>query len=195
MQGHLRSPASGHIPRGYTGGFGDVADIRLVVCVAEPGNPKPGESYVENMSAELLVDDIVTGVADAYSKGAAAFHRNIRFILDCCWPNLSLDEQLKRTWITETTLCSAPVSTGQILQKVEQECIKRYLKPQLHLLPEAFILALGRKADTRLRRENILPHFTAWAAGMPGGGKDEAKSSWKEAGQKFQEYLNLENRI
>jgi hypothetical protein len=35
-------------------------------------------------------------------------HANVRVVLDLCWPDLDLREQMKRTSITESVLCSGP---------------------------------------------------------------------------------------
>jgi len=187
------NPESGHTPRGYVGASHNLSDVRLVVCMAEPGNPRADEWYdVED--ASQAIQQVLSGVSGAITEGASAFHRNLRFILDCCWPGVPLTEQLQQPWITETTLCSAPVSTGSILRKVENECINRYLKAQLAIFSNPFKLALGRKAESRMRAAGVVPDFVARAAGLPMGHRVEAEKQWKEAGKAFRIYRKRPER-
>lgn len=182
-------PDNGFIPRGYTGATSTLADVRLVICLAEPGNPGPSESY-EVTDTSIVIDHIVSGVESAIKTKCSPFHKNLHFVLEKCWPGLEISEQLSRTWITETTLCSAPRTTGPIHRLIEKECIDRYLKPQLKLFPNAFLLALGKKAESRLLRAELQPHFTARAAGMPIGKRVLAEDSWRDAGKAFRAFLD-----
>src|ERR1051326_2742320 len=152
----------GHIPRGFTGGFGTAYAVRLVICLAEPGNPKPGtESYDVSLGSEALIERIASGVAATIEKGGRGFHGNLGYVLQRCWPDLSIPERLQRTWITEATLCSAHVSTASIDRTIEDACAARYLKAQLDLFPQAFVLALGQKAEYRLARLKVKVDFAA----------------------------------
>ena len=96
---------------------------------------------------------------------------------------------MRRTWITEGVLCSAKVTTGRIPAGVERECAMRYLGQQLALLPRAFVIALGRKAERRLQRAGRTPDVTVIAAGLPGGNWTRAKPSWEAAGRAFHDHL------
>jgi hypothetical protein len=187
-------PKKGLVPRGFTGAFGKITDVKLIICLAEPGEPKNGESYNTGLSPSALIDDVANRVANAYRwsathKGRISFHRNVCCVLNYCWPSLSFDEQLKRTWITESTLCSAAHTTGSIPKAIEIECAQRHLQHQIRLFPNAFIIALGKKAERRLLMCNVTPDVSARAAGKPLGSIKEANRSWKNAGRKFQKFI------
>ena len=136
-------PEKGKVARGYAGAAESIADIKLVLCLAEPGDPGEAEMY-DNSDADRLIDDIdfrVTkayrSVGDPFKNTKMDFHRNVRFILECCWPGESFDEQIKKTWITEGVLGSAYQTTKPVSPVVEKECSARYLSKQLALIPEA----------------------------------------------------------
>jgi hypothetical protein len=38
-------PEKGHVPRGFIGAFGTLDDVKLVLVVAEPADPLPGEQH------------------------------------------------------------------------------------------------------------------------------------------------------
>jgi hypothetical protein len=179
-------PQCGLIPRGYAGATASKSDVRLVLCLAEPGEPSKGEWYDVSTPPSVLIDQIASLVAGAYRSGASPFHRNVRFILDACWPGLSFDVQLQRTWVTEGVLCSANVTTGPVAPVVEQECASRHLKRQLEFLSNAFVIALGKKAERRLHLAGRPPDFVARAAGRPIGSRVGAEASWRSAGEAFQ---------
>ena len=71
------------------------------------------------------------------------FHCNVRYIPDLCFPHQSFEEQLRRTWRTNSVLCSAQVEGGSILRPIEDICIQTYLRKQLALMPNALGAALG----------------------------------------------------
>ncbi len=185
----LWRPECGHIPRGYTGATNTVQDVQLVICLAEPGNPLKTESYPVS-DADQFVWTVAAAVAAAIENGGRGFHGNLKYVLNACWPGLTLIDQLKRTWITEATLCSAETSTGPIRRQIEAECTSRYLKKQIALFPGAFILALGSKAANRLRSAEIPFHYAARAVGRPIGIRVEAEQSWQAAGVAFRKRLN-----
>ncbi len=182
-------PIHGHIPRGYCGGFGRLEDIELVLILAEPGNPPPGqETYDKKSEPDAYVLDIANGVFGAIKSGDSAFHRNIASILNECWPQHTIEEQLKRTWITESVLCSAKIACAKIPRVSEQACGVQYLKKQLDLLSGRFVATLGRKAAQRIARLEIEPNFEAAAPGLPGGNTQKSRLSWKRLGKAFQKH-------
>ena len=180
-------PAKSLYPRGYAGATGTLAEVSLVLCIAEPGEPKPGANPQRDLEPSELPADIATRVARAFREGRSPFHKNVVFLLDCCWPNMPFDEQLRRTWITEGVLCSAGKTTGPVPAQVERECASRYLKAQLALLPDAFVIALGAKAKRRLKLAGRPPDACVVAAGRPAGNWATAKPSWRDAGAVFQQ--------
>ncbi len=165
------NPAQGHVPRGFLGAAGTLKEIELVLVFAEPGDPHEGETH--------------EGLASAYNyatfgfeTGKDQFHRNVRAILDSCWPELSFRQQMKKVWMTESVLCSTKKEGGAVSAAVTGECGKRYLKKQLELLPDALIVALGSKAQNRLRAIGVTNFLPAFAAAPPGCNFSGAMESW-----------------
>jgi hypothetical protein len=172
-------PERGHVPRGSCGGSGDLSDIELVLIVAEPGDPHEREAYSATMEPAELFAIVSQYVYDCYESGKDQFHRNIRRILDQCWPGLPFIEQMRRTWITESTLCSAVVEGGRMPPTVNRFCVDSYLAFQLTLLPHAVIAAVGGKARDRIR--HLKRDFISVAAAAPPGCNFRgAKESWEQ---------------
>jgi hypothetical protein len=182
-------PQAGLFPRGYTGAAGLLADVDLAVVIAEPGEP-PGDAKPQPAGEPgAIIESIAASVGDTLRTARSAFHRNVSFLLACCWPELSFDERLKRTWITEGVLCSAAKTTGTVPRIVETTCAERYLAKQLALLPNAFVIAMGVKARRRLNLAGRPADVTVRAAGLPGGNSKAAKPSWQAAGLAFRDHL------
>ena len=196
FQGVCRSckwcPKNGYIPRGFGGGYGTLDQIWLVIVTAEPGDPGSGESYSgtaeEMLNARLyLFKKFIQTDALARNGRKAPFHRNLRSILDLCWPGMSLDRQLASTWITNAVLCSARKSGGTVSRKIENACVSTYLKRQLQLLPNAYVLALGGKARERLKRGDVNVHGCAQ---HPSARQNTSPTqSWEKAAKDFREWL------
>jgi hypothetical protein len=98
--------------------------------------------------------------------------------LDLCWPTLTFDEKLRRVWMTESVLCSAPVESGRVRREIEIECGERYLKRQLDLFPNALVVALGAKAQRRLLAIGFSRFLAASAVAPPEGNRPRARVSW-----------------
>jgi hypothetical protein len=156
--------------------------VRLVLVCAEPGNPYDEECY-EPPSGEPgdVLRMVYTASCRHLEQPADQFAQNLRDILNMAWPGLSFEEQLRRTWITESVLCSADVEGGPVPPAVEEECANRYLRAQLALFPGARIVALGGKAQQRLQRAGLTGFERAWAASPPGCNRSEARDSWRHA--------------
>lgn len=153
-------PESGFIPRGFAGATGTLQAVRLVLVSAEPGDPADGETYhggPQQIAHDhmRLFESALAGNTLRREGHTTPYHRNLRQILKLCWPHLTLKEQLKRTWITNAVLCSAPKSGMAIPRAVEVTCAQTYLHPQLQLLSNAFVIALGRKAERRLQHIGV----------------------------------------
>ncbi|KAB0496754.1 hypothetical protein EIY72_11315 [Pseudomonas vancouverensis] len=112
--------------------------------------------------------------------GTDLIHRNVRTILDLCFPDEPFDDQLRKTWMTESLLCSAPEEGKSVKSTAWRACSSCYLKPQLDLLSKAFIVALGLKAQQRLRSVG-LTFFAAGAASPPGCNLPSTRDSWLKA--------------
>ncbi len=142
-------PARGHIPRGFFGATGDLEDVRLVLVCAEPGDPHPSESHSGD-SPEEMFRSAYDYAYDCFKAGTDLFHRNVRLILNLCFPGTTFDEQMRHAWVTESVLCSARIEGGNVPTVTARACRARYLERQLELLPNAVVVALGAKARDRL---------------------------------------------
>ena len=179
-------PQNGHVPRGFCGGFGRLSDVEFVLIIAEPAEPQTSEKYSWRPGSEKeLVKSIAKGVFDALEDPPTIFHKNLKYILNNICPNLGLHEQLKKTWITDSVLCSAPKLCGPVSS--ERTCVDSYLVHQLRLLKDSRVVALGRKAERRtmmafdrLDQLGIAhPKYSyAWASAPPGANRPQAKKSW-----------------
>lgn len=174
--GEMRwDPANGHVPRGFAGALGRLEDVSLVLVTAEPGDPYPGEAYPPS-TADKVLKAAEAHVRAVLANGTDLYHRNLRYILDGCFPSLPFREQMKRTWITDAVLCSATKEGGSVSAICERECRKRYLEKQLELLPDALVVALGGKARTRLRDWPGV--ISAYSVAPPGAKFKRARPSW-----------------
>ena len=102
----------------------------------------------------------------------------MKAILNSCWPRLTYKEQMRKVWMTESVLCSATVEGGRVRRVASVECGKRYLLPQLSLLSHALVVALGRKAQERLRAIGHTKFLAAFAVAPPGCSFAGAQESW-----------------
>ncbi|MBY0522104.1 MAG: uracil-DNA glycosylase family protein [Gemmataceae bacterium] len=150
-KGHVRwDPKSGHVPRGYRGATGRLDEVNLVLVCAEPGDAYAGEPY-DGLTPLDKLRSAYTHSCWHIEEPRDRFGQNMQEILKIAFPGHSLEQQLRRTWITNAVLCSAPKECGTVSSAVEQECRRRYLLAQLRLFPNASIVALGGKAEQRLR--------------------------------------------
>lgn len=164
------APDKGYIPRGFLGATGTLEEVRLVLVFSEPGDPH--EEKPETFESSL---------AHTYKcmrDGEDRFHDNVRKILKLCFPNEPFDSQLRKTWMTESLLCSASKECGAVPAVAWRTCSASYLKPQLNLLSHALVVALGWKAHERIKSIGI-SHMCAAAAAPPGCNFMRAKESWK----------------
>ena len=166
-------PSAGHVPRGFCGASASLDDVRLVLVVAEPGNPHPTERHPSTPTEAIQSTYAYT--LECFRTGTDLFHRNVRSILDLCWPDTSFDIQMTRTWITESVLCSAVTEGGAVRSAVAATCRGRYLDKQLALLPHAVVAALGSKAAKRMAGREFI---AAAAAAPPGCNFRGARESW-----------------
>ncbi|WP_448646915.1 hypothetical protein [Pseudomonas mohnii] len=167
------APDKGHVPRGFLGATDTLGEVELVLVFAEPGDPHDAEKH-ETMDTSLEY------TYQCMKFGTDLFHRNVRYILNLCFPEDSFDSQLRKTWMAESLLCSAPKEGGSVKASSWRACTNCYLKPQLDLLSQAFVVALGSKAKSRLKSIGI-PFFPAGAAAPPGCNFLGVRNSWNEA--------------
>jgi uracil-DNA glycosylase len=95
--------------------------------------------------------------------------------LNMCWPGQGFDEQMRRTWITESVLCSAKKEGGHVPVRVGKECRRNYLERQLALFPSAVVAALGSKAANRLAGLDVV---ICGAAAPPASVRQDIRESW-----------------
>lgn len=175
-------PATGHVPRGFVGALGDVQDVELVLLTAEPGNPLPGEFHdaqtpLGRMESTCRLAYGLLLLAHSWRDRNLQFFRNLRWLLDRCWPGQPLNEQLQRTWIVDSYLCSAPIESGPVLEQSWAACRDDYLTPQLAALDGALVVTLGGKARQRCSKieREMEP---AYSVAPPGGNYPKARESW-----------------
>lgn len=168
------NPMAGHVPRGFCGATGDLSEVELVLVMAEPGDPHDGEAHPADREAAL--QSAYDYAYRCYETGKDRFHRNVRTILDMCFPGLTFDEQMRRTWMTESVLCSASKEGASVPKPVEAACRSQYLERQLALFPAAVVVALGGKAAARLKGRAVI---AAFAAAPPGCNFKGARASWE----------------
>ena len=142
-------PKQGHVPRGFIGALGSLDEVRVVILVAEPGDPHCEEKYAFD---DTLMTQTSKYAFNVYQTGKDRYHRNLKLLLDLIFPGVRLEDQLKKVWITGTYLCSAPTEGGNVRVKAERGCAERYLAKQLDLLEGRPIIALGTKARKRVGR-------------------------------------------
>ena len=130
----------------------------------------------------------------AFRNGSDLFHRNVRRILDSCWPDLDFDQQMKKVWITESVLCSASRECGTVSSSIGVTCALRYLIPQIKLFDSALVVALGRKSQARLRSVGFHDFYPAFAVAPPGCNQKAAKESWARIPNELEKKMSLTKR-
>ena len=181
------APQVGHVPRGYFGAHGALGEVEVILLLAEPGDPLDSDTFECDVGASELIMNASTNTQRNYEKPATAFHSNMRKILRLLFPEASFGEQLRKAWISETYLCSAPTEGGRVPSAAERACAGRFLSGQLSLLSDCPVIALGGKAQARVRRlVNDVPGLErrlidAWAASPPGANNPRAGQSWERA--------------
>ena len=167
------NPDIGHVPRGFFGACGDLAEVELVLVVAEPGDPHPGESHSGLDSAYDYAGMVLRAERDP-------FHRNQRKIFEMCWANSTFEQQMRKVWLTESVLCSAIEEGAGVPRPVSRACGNHYLLAQLQLFPNALVVACGNKARDRLNDLGVSDFMPVWAVAPPGSNNRAAYESWKE---------------
>lgn len=152
-----------------------IALLSLVLLIAEPGNPYSSERHAGSNPTEFI-ESVSAYAFEQYERRTDLIHRNMRGILDRCWPGQILREQLRKTWISETYLCSAVREGGSVPAASWRTCAKDYLGPQLRLLADRVVVVLGKKAQQRAADFPFV--HKAGAVSPPGCNFPEARASW-----------------
>jgi hypothetical protein len=179
-------PELGHIPRGYCGAIDKPPNVKLILVCAEPGDPHTEQQHgTDGMALKDFIKSAYSYSWKCLETKKELFHKNVRHIIDLCFPGMSFKEQMRYTWRTNAVLCSAKVECGRVPKEIEFECVNRYLMSQLNLFNNAKIIALGAKARDRLIRAGVKNFIPAWSAAPPGCNRQEAKKSWVDASRIF----------
>lgn len=189
-KGMRLDPSSGHVPRGFFGGTGTLEEIDLVIATAEPGEPLADEKYEGNAEDMFLQTQALFIRLLHRKKGR--FHRNLNELLLRCWPGIGEDEMFRRTWFTNLVLCSAFKTCGKVERDVESACGEAYFNKQMTLIPNAFIILLGGKAETRCRR--LKPTFTGGRADHPSRWIGSPIKSFDDVAAEFHHWLETKKR-
>lgn len=183
-------PPHGHVPRGFRGATGTIDEIKLVLVIAEPGDPYHNQNYSQPSALGKLLAAYKDSHHHIHSP-LDLFANRMRVILDLAFDRLigNLPAQLRLTWITESVLCSAQAEGAGVPGEVERECSKRYLCPQVELFKNRppgqrpRFVTLGVKARRRIQKCDLqgLDVRHAIAAAPPGCNHPRARKSWEEA--------------
>jgi hypothetical protein len=185
-------PETGYVPRGFGGANpnGSLDEVRLVIVTAEPSDPVKGETYEEGPADTIIEKQL--NLVDSYIRGMtpdpnSRYADSIKTILNLCFHKDDLDAQLRRTWFTNAVKCSAQTVGGKVSREIERACAAKYLKEEIRCLPNAYVLALGGKAQDRLKRAGI--RFDGRAQHPSARPNTKPKESWKAAADEFQAWL------
>lgn len=170
------SPERGRVPRGFCGATAGPQRVELVLVCAEPGDPHQEECHAPSGSPLEQLESAFAYAYRCFRDSTDLFHRNVRAILESCYPQRSFEDQLTRVWITESVKCSAVLECGYVAVTVERACRSRFLDRELELFPGALVVALGGKAARRLKgRPRVLE---VAAAAPPFGVRKVARETW-----------------
>ena len=135
-------PSVGHVPRAFIGALGRLSEIKVVILVSEPGDPHNSREIYRGPNK---LEQTCEYTFYALSEGTDRFHKRLKQLLDRLFPEHRNDVKahLRKSWITQTYLCSAPKESGCVPRAAEDECAKRYLTKQLDLLRDRPVIALG----------------------------------------------------
>lgn len=84
------------MPRGFCGATGELDKVKLVLVCAEPGDPHPHESH-DKTSVVDIFDSAYKYAYSCFENSKDVFHRNVRRILDLCFPASKFEEQIRLT--------------------------------------------------------------------------------------------------
>jgi hypothetical protein len=188
----LWEPPAGWVPRGFVGALGQPSEVELVLVLAEPSPPQD-ESYPSTDTFEAVGARSLANLRSGREAHHQALARIIRQFMEGTGGS-SLDDILRRVFITESVFCSVPTplsSTAAVPSSIEGRCADAYLFRLLQLFPNAEVVALGKKAQDRIRRLKRNPgaprvlsrvihamHPTARLVNDP-------ERSWAEAAREF----------
>ena len=157
-----------------------LVQIELILITAEPGDPYPWQQYSYETQPMNVIDKLCREAYNYISQPPDQFHRNLRKLLDICFPNLSFYNQMKKAWITDSVLCSDITEGASVPKDICLLCGNTYLRKQLSIMNHAKIVALGGKAAQRLKRLKINCDLKVFSIAPPGCNFKGAIESWNE---------------
>lgn len=188
-------PNFGYVPRGFVGASGSLDEVKVIILSDRPGSPFSQEQY----SAPNELEQTIDFTFQCLSNRTPPFHENLGYLLDRIFPNEGLEDQLKKTWVTNSYLCSFPEYVDDAPSKAWHECADRYLSSQLAILPGRPVIALGTTVGKRARRagvdKNLLYEAHALRQRSPSRERN-ARRTWEEAARWARDVLasRLEDR-
>ena len=133
-------PERGHVPRGFLGATGEPKEVEVVMVFSEPGDPHEDESYDADLAPQGLLRSAMRHTYNCFHSHADPFHKNVRWFMSEIYPDLTFDQQLHHTWLTEGRLCSIGKESGSTKDRT---CASHYLAQQIEMLPNAVVVAFG----------------------------------------------------
>ena len=176
-------PEDGFFPRGFGGPTGEAGDVELVLVLDHPPPPAPADYPARETEPTGFIEWVCRRTYLELSRADTLYHRNLRYILDQCFPGSSLSEQFRRTWITRTILCPEPGDVDEIPTSAAVECRTRFLEPQLDLFRGARVVALGRRTALRLRSHPGL--LSGEHPGPPACNRRGVREGWDRLAERF----------
>lgn len=175
-------PATGHAPRGFGGATGTPGDVQIVLVATQPPPPNPEDSLEIEATPFGMIETICHRTYLRLSERRDQYHSNLRFILDQFFPGHPFEEQMRRSWITQSVLCSVP-GDDDMPPAASRECRQNYLDRELELFANARVLALGIAAQKRLKGYPGL--IEAGDPAPPGCNQRGVRESWTTLGARF----------
>ena len=120
-------PECGQVPRGFVGALGSIDEVEIIILLDRPSNPFPHERYTKPNELEQTSQFTF----QCYLEGTDRdFHTNLTYFLNLVFPEFQndLDTQLRKTWVTNSYLCSTPKHQGKrVPTDAWKACVDRYL--------------------------------------------------------------------
>jgi hypothetical protein len=144
-------PLKGLTPAGYIGATHSIGEVEVMFVLSEPYEAAERQPLAPDTTPFQHVTHSCRQLYLGLMAQQDQFHRNLRFILEQFFPNLELNDQLKRCWITPTILCSTAHDSSALSEDVFRQCRRQFFIKQLQLFPRATKVALGSKAAEFLK--------------------------------------------
>lgn len=179
--------SEGFAPLWLRGNWDNPGGVRLILLLAEPSTPDPGETF--STKPESWFRAAVRGPDTLPPFGLEhqerGFQQKIEWFLQEC--GFDLDDHAS-VWsqiiVTNTFWLRLPDKFQQAPRTVEDYFIKQYLTPILHQLPNAIVIGAGGKAHRRLRKTGV-SFINVGALAPPGCYQPKIMAQHKEVANKI----------